>query len=196
MIEQFNGLERKKTFEFLQAGKNRNDLTPAELKAAVLNSLWLIAEEFSELLDALGDKIDPAFRQQLSLVVFNSEHDNSKVNPIEIVDAVCDIKVVLANFEYFLDIEDVCELNMVLVEDNNLTKVNVDQDCADKTIAEYKERGMTNLIKKITSLYPFSVGYTVLNKNGKILKPSGYKPVELVVSDETVKHIGLILDVD
>lgn len=192
MIEQFNGLERKKTFEFLQAGKNRNDLTPAELKAAVLNSLRLIAEEFSELLDALGDKIDPVFRQQLSLAVFNSEHDNSKVNPLEIVDAVCDIKVVLANFEYFLSIEHVCDRNMYLVEENNLTKVNVDSECADQTVREYNERGMTNLIIRNV---PF-VGYTVLNKNGKILKPSGYKPVELVVSDETVKHIGLILDVD
>jgi len=169
MIEQFDGLERQKTFEFLQAGKNRNDLTVQELRDATLNSLRLIAEEFCELLDACGIQIDSDLRDEIGQMVQYGKEDpkirveRTESDPVEIIDAVCDIKVVLANFEYFLSIEEVCYLNMKLVEANNLTKVNVNSDCADRTIEEYEERGMTNLTKSLNFFLVWLINAIIIN---------------------------------
>ncbi len=173
-----------KTYKFLEVGKNRGSLDNQAIILAVQNSMYLIAEELAELVDAVfvgdmkkevGDKVVGIFLNKLNAP------RKDKPTPHEVLDALVDLQVVLHNAVFYLFLEHAFGTALEAIEVNNLTKViNLD---GDKYTAEDIAKITSNTLAKYSGVeeevMPFvAFGHLAFrNKTGKILKPSNYKPV-------------------
>jgi len=186
----------KKTFEFLNAAKDRNSMTKKDLKLSALNSLMLIAEEFGELLAALNldqrsrKRISQQLLKRIAQQVFEGNFSKlGKIDVPEIVDALCDLKVVISNFEYFLYLEKTVANAIDAVEENNLTKF-ITVDFVEASVKGYKELGIDVIAVENPSTHLFAL----IDSNGKIRKPITYIPVQLQIDFPTIKTVEEILE--
>jgi len=178
----------EKTFEFLNAAKDRNSMTKKDLKRSALNSLMLIAEEFGELLAALN--LDDRLRKRIAWQVFEGNSSKLvKIDVPEIVDALCDLKVVISNFEYFLYLEKTVANAIDAVEENNLTKF-ITVDFVESSVEAYKKLGINVIAVENPSTHLFAL----IDSNGKIRKPITYIPVQLQIDFPTIKTVEEILE--
>lgn len=110
----------------------------------------LIEEEFKELKKALEEK-----------------------NPVETVDAICDLQYVLAGFVDCLGLTDVVIEAFKQVHTSNMTKFCKSEEEAILTQNKYTKEGISTIRK------PYNNVWVVTRTDGKILKNINYKPVDL-----------------
>ena len=175
----FNGYKQKAAPDF----SNKED---------VYLRLKLIAEEFFELVDACGMIRHYGLRQYIADNIFPglkfemAKEEIKEANPIEVLDALVDLRYVLdgATFAFGLDNEFVKGFN--IVHNNNMSKMLLSPEEADIHAKYYKDQqGVDVLIEERP--YGNKIAYVLICKHdpkdrwskGKVLKPFGFKPVNL-----------------
>jgi hypothetical protein len=198
MSEQVRSMD--KTYKFLEVGKNRTSLGNDDIILAVKNSMYLIAEELAELVDALfvgdmkkevGDKVVEIFLKKLNAP------RKDKPTPHEVLDALVDLQVVLHNAVFYLFLEHAFGTALDAIETNNLTKViNLDEGYTAETIANITSKTLEKYAGVEEGVMPFvAFGHLAFrNKTGKILKPSNYKPVSFVLGNE-IKGVSAFMEI-
>lgn len=150
--------ELKKQFtESLQASFDFNELAGKDQDytyGAIASQVALIKEEAKELQEAL---------------------DNN--DPVELLDAVCDLYVVLNGLtQKLLNAGfDVAEA-MQAVDDNNFSKFPATTTEVQQSKKWYKETKGVDVIIERNQKYGV---YVLKDSNGKVRKPSSFKDVEL-----------------
>lgn len=135
-------------------------------------ALSLIIEELSELAASFGKEgIEDFTSLCTSKILKLSNEPNVEFNIREQVDALVDIRYVLDYSILSLNFKDLFHKGFTIIHRNNMTKF-----CRSETevIAEMKMNPSIKTFKKVSN----SV-YVLYNKDGKVVKPSTYSPVDL-----------------
>jgi hypothetical protein len=134
---------------------------------------------FNEIAGKSEDYSLEALKDQLKLIEEEVKELREALeanNPVETIDAVVDIQVVLSGMQQLLANAGIdVSLAGKLVTENNLSKFTPDVDVAYATVKSYKEKGIDCFIHH----HEVSDLYVVKDTSNKVRKPVGFKAVDL-----------------
>lgn len=172
--------------------KNEPDFTN---KDDVFLRLKLVLEEVFELIEAAGFAHDTQLRQFIADKIFPGlkfelakklESKEASANPIEVLDALCDLRYVLDGAAVAFGLDTHFKAAFNLVHRNNMNKVLVTHDAAKEHAKQYWET--EDVAVEIVPLEYNGKNVYLLKciddpkgrwATGKILKPFGFKSVNL-----------------
>lgn len=151
----------------------------AELSEACgMDPLLHFLTEIEKVWNTYGDK----YRLMKEVAMINGE--TTQANPVEVLDALCDLQYVLSGavltFGYGADFEKA----FALVHQSNMSKAATSKEEAEETVKAYSQQGVRAVVVPVT-LYSNgateSTQYFVIKResDGKILKAKGFQPVDL-----------------
>lgn len=121
----------------------------------------LLEEELDELRDSCN---------------LRNQTTNDNAWKIEALDALCDLQYVLSGAILQLGFKDVFDDAFKAVHESNMTKLVKDRHSVELEMFEYKRKGVACKAEETKG------GWIIRrSSDGKILKPSGYTPVDLSV---------------
>lgn len=134
--------------------------------------LNLMFEELHELAVAMGQ--DEHFHQLCKKVVVEKPVVMNNPNPVEILDAYCDLDYVISGSILTHGLQNVYNLAFTEVHENNMSKFCKSEEEAEATAQGYADTGIPCFIRQVGN-------YWVVKRtsDGKVLKPNSYKPVDL-----------------
>ncbi len=131
----------------------------------------MLLEEVFELANGLGTVATTTYFSTVGdqFADYKAEQDEGKYNPVEVLDALVDIEVVLHNATVLCGLTKYYNEAFHIVMENNMKKVYLDKTTAEEVQAAGDDR---------TIVENGDDTYHVVNSYGKIMKP----PVENVKS--------------
>jgi len=188
-------LEDVKKFCVIMNGytlKNEPDFTN---KDDVFLRLKLVLEEVFELIEAAGFAHDYYLRQFIADRIFPGlkfelakklESKEASANPVEVLDALCDLRYVLDGAAVAFGLDTRFKAAFNLVHRNNMNKIFIQHKDALVHALRYKEDEEVEveiipILYKDKEVFVLKCLYDPKGRwaNGKILKPFGFKSVNL-----------------
>ena len=113
--------------------------------------LTLILEELHELAQASGAEAE--FIDMLDQKVKEYQPQNTKPDPVEVIDALCDLQVVLNGSIIEYGFQDVFDQAFEEVHQSNMSKACLTEEEGRISIENYKEQGVAVILEPVNGKF-------------------------------------------